>query len=562
MSSYERYLIELLGRERGLRRSGGGLLTAVIYPNRYAVGMSNLGFLSVFRRASETFSVAAERAFLPDPLHESALKKAGKPVLTLESRRGLREMDLLLFSISFENDYLNVLKILGLSGIPLRSRARDKGFPLVGAGGAAVQINPETISPFIDFFALGEGEELTPEILTRIGERGGRHGDKRDILDALSQVEGIYVPERFEAAYDDRGRLASFANIAGGHDLVKVRKVADLSGMSLCSPIVSADAEFSDMLLVELERGCPFGCAFCVAAALYGPVRMRPEDDILSDIEAGMKLTGTVGLLGPAVSSHPGLIRILTRIRQHGGSVGLPSIRTELLTDEGIKLLSALSVKTLTIAPEAGTERVRGMIGKTMSDEDILGLVEKASAAGITSVRVYFLVGMPGETDSDIQAVSDLAKRIRHTIIAATRGSGRAGRVTVSLTPLVPKPHTPLQWMAMADRKILSKKITRIQSALRGIGGISVIFEPPKWSYIQALLSRGDRRVADILEAAAASDGDWGAAFRETPVNPDFYVSRERDEDERFPWDFIGLGLDKKKLYARYTKIMKEAQQA
>jgi radical SAM superfamily enzyme YgiQ (UPF0313 family) len=298
-----------------------------------------------------------------------------------------------------------------------------------------------------------------------------------------------------------------------------------------------------------------------VASALYSPVRMRPEADILSDIEAGMKLSGTVGLLGPAVSSHPGLIRILERIREREGSVGLPSIRTELLTDEGIKLLSDLSVKTLTIAPEAGTERVRRMIGKMMSDDEILGLVHRASEAGITSVRVYFLVGMPGETEADIRAVSDLAKRIRHTIIAATRGSGRAGKVTVSLTPLVPKPHTPLQWMPMGDRKTLSKKITQIQSALRGVGGISVIYEPPKWSYIQALLARGDRRVADILEAAAARDGDWAAAFRDTPINPDFYVQRERDEDERFPWDFIDLGLDKQKLHARYKKIMQEAQQ-
>ncbi len=553
-------MLELLGRERGASRRGGGLPTAVIYPNRYAVGMSNLGFLSVFARAAETFNVAAERAFLPETIDESALTRSGKPVLTLESRRGLREMELLLFSISFENDYLNVLKILRLSGIPLRSADRTKDYPLVGAGGAAVQINPETISPFMDFFGLGEGEELTPEILGTVAEGGGRHGDKHDILNALSRIEGVYVPDHFEAAYDGRGHLASFANVAGGRDRVTARRTASLSGMSLCSPIVSRDAEFSDMMLVELERGCPFGCAFCVASALYAPVRMRPEKDILADVETGLGLTKTVGLLGPAISSHPGLIRILTRIKEQGGSVGLPSIRTELLTDEGIGLLSALNVRTLTIAPEAGTERLRRVIGKSMSDEEILDLVERAAAAGITSVRAYFLAGIPGETDSDIRAIPDLAKRIRHTIIAATRGGGRAGKVTVSLTPLVPKPHTPLQWMAMAERKSLSAEIAHVQSALRGIGGISVIFEPPKWSYIQALLARGDRRVADILERAAENDGDWNAAFRRTPVNPYFYVVRRRDEDELFPWDFIDIGLDKKKLLARYKKIERDTQ--
>ncbi len=520
--------------------------------------MSNLGFLSVFREAAETFDVAVERAFLPEPRDESALKKAGRPVLTLESRRGLREMDLLLFSISFENDYLNLLKILNLSGIPLRTRARGSGYPLVGAGGAAVQINPEAVSPFVDFFALGEGEGFTSDILALVRDRGGRQGSRDEILDALSEVAGIYIPERFEADYDDRGRLASFVNVSGGPDRVTARKTASLAGRSLCSPILSADAEFSDMLLVELERGCPFGCAFCVASALYAPVRMRPEADILSDIEAGMELTGTVGLVGPAVSSHPGLVRILERIRERGGAVGLPSVRTELLTDEAIGLLSELGVKTLTIAPEAGTEGLRKVIGKAMPDDEILGLTGRAAAAGITSVRLYFLVGMPGESESDIRAISDLTKRVRHSILSATRGSGKSGRVTVSLTPLVPKPHTPLMWMAMENRKDLSKKIARVQSALRAVGGISVVFEPPKWSYIQALLSRGDRRVAEILEHAAMGDGDWNAAFRETPVNPDFYVLRERDADELFPWDFIDLGIDKKKLSARYKKIRRD----
>jgi radical SAM superfamily enzyme YgiQ (UPF0313 family) len=562
VSSYERHLIELLGRERGADRlGGGGLVTAVIYPNRYAVGMSNLGFLSVFRAASETFGVAAERAFLPDPIHESSLKKAGKPVLTLESRRGLREMDLLLFSISFENDYLNALTMLRLSKIPLRSRDRDGAYPLIGAGGAAAQINPEALSPFMDFFALGEGEELAPAVLEVIREAGGRRAGRRDVLEDLGRIEGVYVPKDYEVSYDDRGRLASFTNTAGGPDRVTVRKTGNLAGMSLCSTVVSPDAEFSDMLLVELERGCPFGCAFCVAGSLYAPVRMRPGDDILSDIREGMALTKTVGLLGPAVSSHAGLIGILRELKERGASVGLPSIRTELLTDEGIALLSELSVKTLTIAPEAGTERLRAIIGKRMSDDEILGLVGRAAEAGIMSVRAYFLLGMPGQTDEDIRAIPDLAKRMRHAIIAATRGRGKTGRVTVSLTPLVPKPHTPLQWMAMADRKSLSTAITRVRSALGGIGGISVIFEPPKWAYIQALLARADRRVADILEGAAESDGDWNAAFRRTPVNPDFYVLRERDGDEVFPWDFVDLGTDKEKLLARYRKIVKDSQQ-
>jgi radical SAM superfamily enzyme YgiQ (UPF0313 family) len=518
--------------------------------------MSNLGFLSVFREAAEAQGILIERAFLPDPEHQISLDGAGKSVLSLESARPLREFSLLLFSISFENDFLNVLRILDIAKIPLRSANRNTRYPLIGAGGVAVQINPETLSPFIDFFALGEGEALAPEILGFFAERSHGGQDREEILDALSDIAGVYVPSHFVESYDDRGRLASFRNVKGKPDRVIVQKSTDLSGMSLCSPIVSADTEFADMLLVELERGCPFACAFCVASSIYSPVRMRPADDIISDMERGMDLADTVGLIGPAVSSHPDLVRILERIREKEGAVGLPSIRTELLTDEGIALLSDLKVRTLTIAPEAGTERLRRVLGKMMTDGDIFSLIGRAAYAGIVNLRLYFLVGIPGETDEDVAAIADFSKRARHAVIAATKGGAAAGRVTVSLTPLVPKPHTPLMWMGMKDRKGLSGKIKTVQSELRKAGGITVVFEPPKWSFIQALLARGDRRVADILEHAALHNEDWGAAMRETPINPDFYVLRERDRDELFPWDFIDLSLDKDKLYARYQGIM------
>ncbi len=544
-------------RKGGGPRSGGHL-SALIYPNIYRVGMSNLGFLSVFREAADTPGILIERAFLPEPEHQISLEKAGKSVLTLESARPLREFSLLLFSISFENDFLNVLKILDISKIPLRRTMRDMRYPLIGAGGVAVQINPETLSPFVDFFALGEGEGLAPEILGLLTEHSVGREDREKVLDALSDIAGVYVPAHFVDRYDDRGRLASFRNVKGKPDRVVLRKRTDLSGLSLCSPIVSADTEFADMLLVELERGCPFACAFCVASSVYSPVRMRPVEDILSDMERGMELTDTVGLIGPAVSSHPGLIRILERIREKGGAVGLPSIRTELLTDAGITLLSDLKVRTLTIAPEAGTEQLRMALGKMMTDEEIFSLIERAAASGIVNLRLYFLVGIPGETHEDVAAIADFSRRARHTVIAATKGGAASGRVTVSLTPLVPKPHTPLMWMGMEERKSLSEKIKKVQSELRKTGGITVVFEPPKWSYIQALLARGDRRVADILEHAALNNEDWGAAMRRTPINPDFYVLRERDRDELFPWDFIDLSLDKEKLYARYQRIMTE----
>jgi len=554
---YERYLRELCDEELNLTQSGGdgGLYVCIVYPNRYRVAMSNLGFLSVYRVARETFGVSAERATLPDPEHEAEIQRKGKSVLSIESRRPLKQFDALLFSISFENDFINLLKILKLSKIPIRSENRGEEFPMVAAGGAAVMINPETISPFVDFFALGDGEELAQEILSLMSDSKRAGGEKDGIMDEISTIPGVYVPRRFEARYDRKGRVEGFKNVAGGSDRVAVRKLKELSPGKFSSSVVTPNTEFSNMFLVEMGRGCPFSCAFCIADSVYAPMRMRGGGEIIEEISYGSDITGKAGLLGPAISSHPDLLTVLEKIRELGGSVGIPSIRGELLTDDQIGCLKELGVKTITVAPEAGNEGLRRLLGKKIGDDHIFDLAERSVSAGIFNIRLYFLVGIPGETDEDVSSVAEFAKRVRHIVVSTSKGTGRAGRVTVSITPLVPKPHTPLMWMAMEEPRALSGKIKKITKILKKAGGITVVSEPPNWSYIQALLARGDRRVADIVEGALLRGGDWKGAMRESSVNPDFYVLRERDEDEIFPWDFIDLGIDKKALYGRYLKV-------
>ena len=555
--SYEQTLRDIAVRERSILTGtkSGGYEIALAYPNRYHVAMSNLGFLSVYRMLAERFDVDVERATLPDPKDERALKTSGKPVRTIESRKDIRTTDSILFSISFENDYINVLKILSLSGIPVRASDRSDGHPLMGAGGVAMMINPEALSPFMDFFALGEGEGLVDELVEVLREAKYRGASREETLEELAEISGVYVPSHFTVTYDASGVIDRIDNLRGRPSRIPVRRLDDLDAASFCSPLVTDGTEFSGMLLVEMGRGCPYSCAFCGTKTVYGRVRNRPAGDIIADMERGAHAAGRVGLVGPAVASHPDFISILRHIEGVGTGLGLPSIRTESLDDDGVRLLAELGVKTITLAPETGTEGLRKRLGKAIGDEEIMDLAVRAMDAGITQFRLYFLIGVPGETQEDRDGIVDLVKKIQHQVTAGTGGKKRVGRITASINPLVPKPHTPLMWMAMEEPKKLMTRIRVLEKKLSKVGSVTTIYEPPKWSYLQCLLARGDRRVADILEAALFTDENWNAAMRHTPVNPDFYVLRERDEDEPFPWDILDYGIDKSSLYSRYKNI-------
>ena len=560
-SSYESYLRGLHNKEQNLvaKKGGGRVRVALIFPNRYFVAMSNLGFLLVYRMLAEEFGIEVDRAFLPDD-EERKNDPQTKLILTIESRKTLREFDALLFSVSFENDYLNILKILYRSGIPPGRGDRDYSHPLVMAGGAAVTINPEPVADFIDAFALGEGEGLVHDIARVLVTSRDEGYSKEDTLDALSRVSGIYVPGHFDAAYDEKRRLKRHVNRLGRNDRVRVRKNLDFSSFSLSSSIVTPQTEFSDMFLVEVERGCPFSCAFCVTPSLYSPVRMRNFDEIIRDIDIGIEKTGKVGLIGPAIVKHPEIDRIFRHIRERDAQLGLPSLRTELISEEGIDILAGLGIKTLTLAPESGSEDVRRALGKNISDDDFMRVAVEAVRRGINNFRLYFLIGILGERDEDVFGIVRFSKRLRHVLLHETGKTGRAGKITVSVNPLVPKPHTPLMWMGMDEQKNLEGKIKYLTRHIREIGNAALIHEPPKWSYIQALLARGDRSVGEILMRALVSGDDWKRAMRETKVNPYYFVLRERETDEVFPWDFIDMGYEKESLLQRYLMIKSKLQ--
>ena len=326
--SYEQTLRNLAREERSVLEStrGGGYKIILAYPNRYHVAMSNLGFLSVYRMLAERFDVSVERATLPDPKDERALRAAGKPIRSIESQKDLRTFDSILFSISFENDYINVLKILHIAGLPVRASDRTDGHPLIGAGGVAMMINPEALAPFIDFFALGEGEGLIDEVCDDLIAAKRRGLSREETLEELAEIPGVYVPTHFRVTYGADGVIDRIENLKGRSNRVPVRRLDDFHTAPFCSPLVTSGTEFSDMFLVEMERGCPYNCAFCGTKTVYGKVRHRPGGDVIRDIERGAELTSRVGLVGPSVASHPDFISILRHIEKTGMDLGLSLI--------------------------------------------------------------------------------------------------------------------------------------------------------------------------------------------------------------------------------------------
>jgi radical SAM family uncharacterized protein len=552
----------VLEKERGTVRKpwAGRISVCLIYPNTYYVGMSNLGFQTVYQCFNADEGVVCERAFLPDPEDLKEYQESHTPIFSLESQKPLSDFDLLAFSISFENDFLNILTLLGLARIPLESRHRGERDPLVIGGGVAALINPEPISDFLDLLVLGEGEEVIHEFLEAyrqaLSERG-RKG-KNDLLEALSCVEGVYVPKFYEVTYKEDGRIEKMTPRGAFPYPVRKRWVRELDRFPSRSTLFTPDTEFKGMALVEVNRGCPRGCRFCAACFVYHPFRNRSLPQLESLSKASLLDEHRIGLTGTAVSDYPQLLPLCEGILSQGGGISLSSIRVDAVSSPLIQRLCEGEDRTLAIAPEAGSERLRRVVKKGYTEEEILGAVRILVEHGLYRVKCYFLIGLPSETDDDVKAILLLARKIRHQILSNRKDPKARWRLVLSVNPFIPKPATPFQWAPMEDVRELKRRLKMLQRGAKGEKRIELIYDLPKWAYIQTLLSRGDRRVGRILLAVHQARGDWGKALRETNLNPDFYVYRKRDLDEIFPWDFIDHGVPKEKLKEEYLKAMKE----
>jgi len=533
-----------------IRKSWRGRISiALVYPNRYHVGMSNLGFQSVYRLLNDYDHVVCERAFLPQTSRPQTT-----PLRTVESGKLLSDADVIAFSLSFENDYPHILSILENIGLPLRADHRSDQDPLLLAGGVASFLNPEPIAAFFDCFLIGEAEAMLPRFLEAF-EPGN---SKRAILKTIARnVPGAYVPAFYSVDYKRDGTIASFKPLEDVPHSIERTYLKDLARTATCSAILTPDTAFDRTFLIEVGRGCPHGCRFCSAGFIYRPPRFRPISLLSENIGQGISLTDRIGLVGSAVSDLPGIGDLCGQYLDKEIRISFSSLRADGLSKELLSTLKQSKVKTATIAPDAGSERMRKVINKGITEESILTAADSLVANGIPNLKLYFMIGLPTETADDVEAIIRLCKKIKHRFLKSSRSQKRIGEITISLNCFVPKPFTPFQWVAMDEVRSLKKKIQKIKNELKKVPNIRIHSDIPRWAYIQALFSRGDRKVADILSLAHTNKGNWAQTFKAVSTNSDFYTLRERDLNENLPWDFIDQGIKKSFLQQEFQRALK-----
>jgi radical SAM superfamily enzyme YgiQ (UPF0313 family) len=561
--SAESHAHELLARERPLFAPARGGRTGIClaYPNRYALGMGNLGFQAVYRILATTPGHYCERAFLPE---------GNARLVTLESQRGAGELDVLALSISFETDYLNVPAMLAGAGLPLWSRERDERHPLVIAGGSAIFLNPEPIADFVDVFLIGEAEEMLPEFLAVLESARRRELSRAALLEEAASVPGAYVPRFYEPVYEG----PRLVGLSGAHAERRIlrRLIDDLDRFPTTTQILAEDVAFGDMFLVEASRGCQWGCRFCAAGFMYRPLRTRSAASLKDDVVRGLQSRSTIGLVGAEMASVPGIADVCQTIADHGGRASPASLKADCISPALAAALGRNRSRTVTIAPEAGSERMRRVINKNLREPEILRAAEMLIGEGVQDLKLYFMIGLPTETDADVDAIADLTLAVRERFMGKGRDRGRIGAITLSVNNFVPKPWTPFQWDPMIEVSAAKSKLGRLRARLRSVANVDVEGESPREAYLQTLLSRGDRRVARwivALSEVSRRGGSWWQELRrgrggkraaEGLIDPDGFVHRAYDRDERLPWDFIDHQVRKLYLWTEREKAIRERE--
>jgi radical SAM family uncharacterized protein len=511
------------------------------FPNTYHVAMSNLGFHIIYRQINAGGLAACERAFLPDKKDADEHRRTNTPLMTLETQRPLYEFPLIGFAVSFEMDYFNLLAMLDLGKIPLLAADRSDADPIVIAGGPCATFNPEPLAPFIDAFVIGEGEQVVGEILAA-WQKGREEGHGRErLLLSFARIPGVYVPRFYRDEYNPDGTLAALVPEAVVPATVGRRWMRDLDAFSGETAVVTADTEFGDMYLIEIARGCGRHCRFCMAGYCFRRPRVRSLAALQAAILRGKQHRDKIGLVGAAVSDYPDIDTLVAFLRAHDLKFSVASLRADSLTPALADALAASGHKTITLAPEAASDRLRRVINKGIDAADLERAVALAAAAGIPNVRLYIMVGLPSEDDGDIAAIAELARAPRRHM--AAHGSG--GRLTLSINPFIPKPFTPFQWLPMAPRETVEARLAALRAALKGEKNLEILVEPPKEAYLQGILSRGDRRLGPVLLAAHRHGGPkhFARALAAAGLDEAFYLHRERPPGETLPWQHLDMGF-------------------
>jgi radical SAM superfamily enzyme YgiQ (UPF0313 family) len=523
-----------LSKEQGtiIKDWGGRIPVALIYPNSYYVGMSNLGVHAIYSLLNSYSEVVGERAFW-----ERDNKDKKLPTLSLESQRPLSDFTVLAFSINYELDYFNVVHILKTSGIPLYAADRDEKHPIVIAGGACIIANPLPLSPFFDCLCIGEAEAILPAMLPILHE--GITGKRNDLLKALASLPGVYVP------------------LVHRETPVVRQWASRLDDFPIASTILTPDTELGKLYLIEVERGCNWGCRFCLTSQAFRPARFRSINELIAQARLGLKHTRRLGLVGAAISDHPQIEELVTGLHQMGAELSISSLRMRPLSRIVLREMARSGARTITLAPEAGSQRLRQVIKKGISGDDILGAMDKVAEQKLKQLKLYFMIGLPSETDDDIEEIVNLTLTCKNFLDKRQSGC----RISLNMASFVPKAGTPFQWLPMAPLPTLNRRLSLLKSSLSP-KGVKLKWESPAWSQVQGVLARGDVKLAEVLaNIEEVSLSGWRQAVVKCHLDVDFYAYQRWDTNQKLPWAIINSNTEPAHLKAELRKAMKQATQ-